>query len=98
LFERFFQNSTDLYAIVDKCTEWPSHSYSIKAISKLLGFEYSERDPGGLKAALWYLEYVNAPEANRGLKDKIIQYNREDCEAMIVLKDWLVKKSEGFGR
>ena len=98
LFERFFQNGTDLYAIVDKCTEWPSHSYSIKAISKLLGFEYSERDPGGLKAALWYLEYVNAPEANRVLKEKIIQYNREDCEAMIVLKDWLVKKSEGFGR
>jgi predicted RecB family nuclease len=98
LFERFFQNSTDLYAIVDKCTEWPSHSYSIKAISKLLGFEYSERDPGGLKAALWYLEYVSAPEGNRALKDKIIQYNREDCEAMIVLKDWLVKKGEGARR
>jgi predicted RecB family nuclease len=96
LFERFFQNSTDLYAIVDKCTEWPSHSYSIKAISKLLGFEYSERDPGGLKAALWYLEYVSAPAGNRALKEKIIQYNREDCEAMIVLKDWLVTKSREF--
>jgi predicted RecB family nuclease len=97
LFEKFFQNSTDLYAIVDKCTEWPSHSYSIKAISRLLGFQYSERDPGGLKAALWYLEYVNAPEANRALKDKIIQYNREDCEAMVVLKDWLAKKNQEFG-
>jgi|GEM_PF-475733 len=93
LFERFFQNSTDLYAIVDRCTEWPSHSYSIKIVSKLLGFEYSERDPGGLKAALWYMEYVSDPKANLALKERIIRYNKEDCEAMIVLKDWLAGKS-----
>ncbi|MCX5801421.1 MAG: TM0106 family RecB-like putative nuclease [Candidatus Eisenbacteria bacterium] len=99
LFERFFQESTDLYGLVDKCTEWPSHSYSIKAVSKLLGFEYSERDPGGLKAAMWYIEYAKAPGANRALREKIIQYNKEDCEAMIVLKDWLAKKNEeAFGR
>ena len=98
LFDEFFQNSTDLYALVDKCTEWPSHSYSIKAVSKLLGFEYSERDPGGLKAAMWYIEYANAPEANRALKEKIVRYNREDCEAMIVLKDWLARKNTELQR
>jgi len=96
LFERFFLNSTDLYAIVDRCTEWPSHSYSIKIVSKLLGFKYSEADPGGLKAALWYMDYVSNPEANRDLKRKIIQYNKEDCEAMIILKDWLAGKSRDF--
>ncbi|KPJ61226.1 MAG: hypothetical protein AMJ46_02675 [Latescibacteria bacterium DG_63] len=96
LFTEFFANSSDLYRIVERHTDWPSHSYSIKSVSKLLGFRYSEPDPGGLKAATWYLEFLEDPEAGGALKEKIIQYNREDCEAMIILKDWLVSKSVEF--
>ncbi len=93
LFGEFFANSTDLYRIVERHTDWPSHSYSIKSVSKSLGFKYSESDPGGLKAAMWYLEFTEDPEARRPIKEKILQYNREDCEAMIILKDWLVSES-----
>jgi len=98
LFNEFFDNSTDLYREVDRHTEWPSHSYSIKTVSKLLGFKYSEADPGGLKAAKWYVDYAENPADNISLKERILQYNREDCEAMIVLKDWLEEKSKELGR
>jgi uncharacterized protein len=98
LFEKFFENSTDLYYEVDRHTEWPSHSYSIKSVSKILGFEYSDTDPGGLKAARWYMDYVADPAANAGLKEKILKYNRQDCEAMILLKDWLEAQSDNIRR
>jgi predicted RecB family nuclease len=94
VFQEFFANSTDLYRVVERHTDWPSHSYSIKSISKLLGFQYSEAEPGGLKAAMWYVEFMEDPVAGNSLKERIIQYNREDCEAMVVLKDWLVSKSK----
>jgi len=98
LFEEFFENSTDLYRQVDRHTEWPSHSYSIKWVSKFLGFRYSDAEPGGLKAARWYMAYVADPSANATLKEKILEYNKEDCEAMIVLKDWLEKDSAKIRR
>jgi len=98
LLERFFENSTDLYRQVDRHTEWPSHSYSIKWVSKFLGFSYSDAEPGGLKAARWYMDYVQDPIANAPLKEKILQYNKEDCEAMIVLKDWFLEKSDELRR
>ncbi|MFH0777925.1 MAG: TM0106 family RecB-like putative nuclease [Candidatus Eisenbacteria bacterium] len=97
LLEEFFGKSTDLFRVVEKHTDWPSHSYSIKLVSRCLGFGYSDADPGGLKAAKWYADYVQSPEENAPLKEKILQYNKEDCEAMIVLKDWLVEKSKRGG-
>ncbi len=96
LFNDFFSQSTDLYRLVDRHTDWPSYSYSIKAVSKFLGFNYSEVDPGGLKAARWYMDYIADPVANAALKERILQYNREDCEAMVILKDWLVEQSRGL--
>ena len=99
LFERFFENSTDLYQdVVDRHTDWPSSSYSIKAISKILGFRYSDPEPGGLKAALWYKTYVEDPAGSARLKQKLLQYNKEDCLAMIVLKDWVVAESKKMSR
>jgi len=99
LFDDFLQHCTDLYfGAVERCSDWPSHSYSIKLVSQCLGFDYSEEEPGGIKAAMWYIEYVKDPVTNRALKDKIIQYNREDCEAMIVLKDWVVEKNRELRR
>jgi predicted RecB family nuclease len=99
LFERLFRNSTDLYQdVVDKHTEWPSPSYSIKAISGILGFHYSDPEPGGLKAAKWYAAYVGDPAGNAELKRKLLQYNEEDCLAMVVLKDWVVAESKKMNR
>jgi uncharacterized protein len=99
LFERLFENSTDLYQdVVDRHTEWPSHSYSIKSVSSILGFRYSDPEPGGLKAAKWYASYVEDPARNAELKLKLLQYNEEDCLAMIVLKDWVVGESRRIKR
>ena len=95
LFESFLERCIDLfYGAVDRCTDWPSHSYSIKLVSKCLGFKYSEAEPGGIKAALWYRDYLKDPKGNLALKDEIIKYNREDCEAMILLKDWLERTNQ----
>jgi len=99
LFERLFENCTDLYQdVVDKHTDWPSPSYSIKAVSKILGFRYSDLEPGGLKAAKWYAAYVANPTGNAELKRKLLRYNEEDCLAMMVLKDWVAAESKKVNR
>ena len=55
-------------------------------------------DPGGLKAAQWYTTYAGDPAGNAELKKKLLQYNKEDCLAMIVLKDWMVEESKRISR
>ena len=41
-----------------------------------------------------YLDYIDDPVANKGLLDKVILYNKNDCEATRVVKDWMVEHSD----
>lgn len=67
----------------------PTYSNSLKEIARFLQFEWSEKDASGLKSTLWRYnwELSNSDE----LKNKLITYNLEDCEALIVVKDWLIR-------
>lgn len=95
LFNYFFENSVDLYTMVIlRHTDWPFHSYSIKRISKYLGFRYSVQDASGAKSIYWYSEYLKDPKVNRKYLDMILKYNREDCEATMLVKDWLAGEFE----
>ncbi len=98
LFNCFFENSIDLYTkVILPNTDWPFHSYSIKRISKYLGFRYSVQDASGAKSIYWYSEFLKDPIANRRYMDMIVKYNREDCEATMLVKDWLAGEFDAMG-
>ena len=40
-----------------------------------------------------YLKYAEDPVAGRKGMDMVLDYNRDDCVATRIIKDWLVSKS-----
>ncbi len=78
----------DLYQrlIVDY-SDWPTYSYGIKQIAKLIGFSWRDPDPSGANSIAWYNEYLKNPEKDASLR-RILQYNEDDCRAMLAIKEF----------
>jgi uncharacterized protein len=76
----------DLYEVVCKQSDWPLSSYGLKDICKYLGFKWDAEDAGGAASVAWFNEYMNG---KTDLKDKILQYNEDDCMATLFLKNKL---------
>jgi uncharacterized protein len=75
----------DLYKIVQSCTEWPCWDKSIKTLAKYLGFQWRDPNPSGAASIEWYDRFVGT--GDRALLQQILDYNEDDCRAMIVLLD-----------
>lgn len=69
----------------------PVPSYGLKAVEKCAGFKRTQDDYGGLWSIVRYREGVRASsdEERRSIGEDILRYNREDCEAMRYILDWL---------
>jgi uncharacterized protein len=90
--ESFFSNpnTIDLYLnVVLKHTEWPLSSYSIKELATYLGFKWRDKTPSGALSIQWYNEYSQTQEP--ALLKRIMEYNEDDCKAMMILKDAIEK-------
>lgn len=78
----------DLYFdVVRAKTEWPTHDFSIKTLAKYLGFHWRDSHPSGAASIQWFDEWVRtgSPET----KQRILDYNEDDCRATRVLLDGL---------
>ncbi len=89
--ENFFSNpnTVDLYSVVQKQTDWPLGSYSIKAIATYLGFKWRDETPSGALSIQWFNEYLKTKDET--VLKRILEYNEDDCKATMVLKDALEK-------
>jgi predicted RecB family nuclease len=88
VFERYLQQEYDLYTdLVVKYSDWPTYSYGIKQIANRVGFRWRDRDPSGANSIAWYNEYLKQPD-RQDLLERILQYNEDDCRAMIAVKDY----------
>lgn len=85
-FESYKVKEYDLYQqlIVDY-SDWPTFSYGIKHIAKWIGFQWRDLDPSGANSIAWYNDYLQDP-ANAGLRQRILDYNEDDCYAMLAIK------------
>jgi predicted RecB family nuclease len=78
--------SIDLYFdVVFRATEWPTHSQSIKALAKHLGFSWRDTDPSGAASIEWYHRWCETGDPQ--VRQRILDYNEDDCRATIVLLD-----------
>lgn len=87
--EWFKEVAQDLYRTVEQSTDWPLTFYGLKEIANYLGFQWSAEDSSGANSIVWYNEYLADPETNKHIIEKIILYNREDCEALRYVKAYL---------
>jgi predicted RecB family nuclease len=86
--ERLFDpaRSIDLYFdIVTKATEWPTRDHSIKTLAKYLGFAWRDIHPSGAASIEWFDRWCR--ERDPAVKQRILDYNEDDCRATRVLLD-----------
>jgi uncharacterized protein len=93
--EIFFENPNviDLYNIIQKQTDWPVGSYSLKALATYLGFKWRDETPSGALSIQWFNDYLESND--KDILKRILEYNEDDCKATMVLKDKLVELSNG---
>ena len=84
----------DLHRIATRQFAFPVPGTGLKAVARWMGFEWRHSDVGALSSIVLYQEYVDDPEANHDKLEKVLDYNRDDCEATAVVKDWLVQQQD----
>ena len=88
VFERYVTQEFDLYTdLIVPYSDWPTYSYGIKQIARQVGFQWRDSDAGGANSIAWYNEYLADPTRPE-LKQRIIDYNEDDCRAMIAVKEY----------
>lgn len=88
--EAFFDpnRTIDLYNdIVKNKTDWPTLDYSIKTLAKYLGFKWRDSHPSGAASIEWFYRWVETKDS--AVKQRILEYNEDDCRATRVLLDGL---------
>lgn len=87
--------SIDLYFdVVTRATEWPTRSHSIKALAKYLGFAWRDTDPSGAASIEWYHRWIE--ERDPAIRQRILDYNEDDCVATAILLDKLRQMVEDY--
>ncbi len=77
--------AVDLYHGVAKKIIWPTIDHSIKTLAKHFGFEWRDSNPSGAASVEWFDRWVKSKDpADR---QRIIDYNEDDCKAMHVMLD-----------
>ncbi|HCS48522.1 MAG TPA: hypothetical protein DIW61_09810 [Candidatus Aminicenantes bacterium] len=83
-------HSVDLYNdVVLKATEWPTRDFSIKTLAKQLGFSWRDTHPSGAASIEWFHRWFETHDP--GYRQRILDYNEDDCRATRVLLDGIRK-------
>jgi uncharacterized protein len=78
----------DLYDdVVMSKSEWPTRDYSIKTLASHLGFTWRDPTPSGTASIEWYHQWLATGDT--AVRQRILEYNEDDCRAMRVLLDGL---------
>jgi predicted RecB family nuclease len=94
VFTMYVEREYDLYAdLIVNYSDWPTFSYSIKQIAKHIGFGWRDTDPSGANSIAWYNEFLAHPEQEQ-LLTRILQYNEDDCLAMLAIKQFFERKAQ----
>jgi len=78
----FGEHVTDLLAVV-RNIEFPTNNKSVKTLAKFFGFEWRDEDPSGAASIEWFSRFLES--GDEGLRERFLQYNEDDCRAMLVL-------------
>ena len=87
--ENLFDPSSaiDLLDAVKKSSEWPTRDHSIKTLATFLGFSSRDTHPSGSASIEWFHNWDNSGDPS--IKNRILDYNEDDCKATRVLLDGL---------
>ncbi|MHA1346436.1 MAG: TM0106 family RecB-like putative nuclease [Candidatus Heimdallarchaeaceae archaeon] len=82
-------NSIDLFDIFKENIILPVYTYTLKDVANWLGFQWHEPLTDGATSIIlfdnWYLRN------DRKSLDKAVSYNSDDCKALLIAKDYVLK-------
>jgi predicted RecB family nuclease len=87
--EPLIASALNLLTVIYKQVYFPTYSNGLKEIAHYLGFRWSDDTPSGLKATMWRRQWDSSHE--RCLKERLLIYNAEDCEALQMVTDALTR-------
>ena len=73
------------YDVVQKATMWPNRDHSIKTLATFLGFQWRDAHHSTAASIEWFDQWVQT--GNPAIRQRIIEYNEDDCRATRVLLD-----------
>ena len=83
LRERLGLNSVNVLSILYTHVYFPIHSNSLKSVATFLGFKWSTDGASGLQSIAWRCLWEKTRD--EALKQKLISYNYDDCQALHVV-------------
>jgi predicted RecB family nuclease len=78
--DQLIAESVNVLSVIYAQIYFPTYSNGLKEIAQYLGFQWSESDASGLHTLMWRSQWECSKDA--GLKQKLVTYNAEDCEAL----------------
>lgn len=85
-------NLVNIEKVIKESLILPVSNYSLKNIANFLGFRWKNKDASAQQSMCWYSSYLETKD--KSYLDLSIQYNEDDCEALIYIKNWLVSLKE----
>lgn len=73
--------------IVKDSVIMPVTGYSLKNIARALGYKWKDKQASATQSMCWYSSYLETKD--RRFIDLSIQYNKDDCHALMMVKKWL---------
>ena len=85
--EKIIKNSCNLLAFFYAHIYLPTYTNGLKEIANFLGFQWTVANASGLQSIVWRKTWEDTHDAS--MKDQLILYNKEDCLALMKVKDLL---------
>ena len=85
-------NLFNIEKVIKESIILPVTSYSLKNIAKVLGFKWRNKDASATQSMCWYSNFLETKD--RKYLDLSIEYNHDDCLALLFIKNWLVSLKE----
>jgi predicted RecB family nuclease len=91
-FEFIFSNMRDLYKDATSTFAFPTYGNGLKEIAPYIGYKWKHEEVNAKESVAIYLQYIKDKIGNKEKMQKVIDYNTDDCEATLLIKDWLEKE------
>ena len=90
--QTIFNNLIDLHPITTDSFAFPTYKNDLKSIANKINYYWDEPYLDGSNIGSLYHEYVRNRNSKKQYLKRVLDYNKNDCEATMVIKDWLLKQ------
>ena len=82
----------DLSPITTGSFAFPAYGEGLKDVAKSLGFSWRQDDVSALTSVILYLDCVSSGGIDHEARQKVLDYNEDDCRATMHIFDWLLSQ------